>query len=338
MVNHSLPADGLTPSTGTDLRPTIRFKFVGFWDGFDPHDNFFTRLLQHYYQLDLCDSPDFILYTSIGKQRKDYQQYDCVRIFYTGENLPPDWNACDWAFTFEHTLHPRHFRLPHWPLYVDPHALLKPADYDPAAVLARKNKFCAFVVSNPLCRIRNDFFRRLSRYKPVDSAGKVLNTLGHRVADKQTFLADYKFTIAFENESHAGYTTEKVAQPMLVDSLPIYWGDPLVGRDFDTRSFLSAHDSQSLDELVERVIAVDRDPELHREILSRPWYRGNAVPPCADLGLIVARWRQIFSMPIKPVAERRGLGRLLRLDRLPASLASIRRRIVRKTRKLTRNA
>ena len=150
MVNHSLPADGLTPSTGTDLRPTIRFKFVGFWDGFDPHDNFFTRLLQHYYQLDLCDSPDFILYTSIGKQRKDYQQYDCVRIFYTGENLPPDWNACDWAFTFEHTLHPRHFRLPHWPLYVDPHALLKPADYDPAAVLARKNKLCAFVVSNPL--------------------------------------------------------------------------------------------------------------------------------------------------------------------------------------------
>ena len=328
---------GTIRTAGADPRPTVRIEFAGFWDSFDTRDNFFTRLLAPHYRLEFSESPDFVIYSYIGGRRKDFLRYDCVRVFYTGENLAPDWTACDWAFTFEHTPHPRHFRLPLWALYADVHSLVKPADYDPTAVLARKKKFCAFVVSNPLCRTRNEFFRRLSRYKPVDSGGKVLNTLGRRVDDKVAFLTDYKFTIAFENESHPGYTTEKIVEPMLVDSIPIYWGDPLVGRDFDTRSFLSAHDSPTLDDLVERVIAVDRDPDLHRQLLARPWYRGNAVPACVDPAAILAQFAKIFSTPVDPVARRGGLARLLRIDRLPSAVASIRRRLVRKARTLTRN-
>jgi hypothetical protein len=326
-----------------DARPPIRIRFVGFWDSFDTRDNFFTRLLAQRYRLEICDEPDFVVYASVGRRRKEFLRHDCVRIFYTGENLAPDWTACDWAFTFEHTAHPRHFRLPHWPFYAAPEALVKSAESDPAAVLARKTKFCAFVVSNPLCRTRNEFFRKLSRYKPVDSGGKVMNTLGRRVADKRAFLADYKFTIAFENESHPGYTTEKIVEPMLVDSLPIYWGDPLVGRDFDTRSFLSAHDQgpltrRSLDDLVERVVAVDRDPRLHESLLVRPWLRDNRVPACASAAAILDRFTTIFETPIEPVARRRSVARVLGLHRLPAETASIRRRLLRKWRKLTADA
>jgi alpha(1,3/1,4) fucosyltransferase len=327
-----------SPAVVVEARPTIRLKFVGFWDGFDTHDNFFTRLLGRRYRLELCDDPDFVIFSYVGERRRDYRRWNCVRIFYTGENIPPDWSACDWAFSFEHTADPRHFRMPHWPFYVDPAALVKPPDHDPAAVLAGKQRFCAFVVSNPLCRTRNDFFRRLSRYKPVDSGGKVLNTLGHRVGDKQAFLRDYKFTIAFENESHPGYTTEKIVEPMLANSIPIYWGDPLVGRDFDTRSFLSAHDSHSLDDLVERVIEVDRNPALHLELLGRPWFRDNRVPACADSRQILDQFTRIFSTPVAPVARSRSVNHLLGIDRLPAEVASIQRRIRRKYWKLTRNA
>ena len=326
-----------------DRRPSIRIKFVGFWDSFDTRDNFFTRLLARRYRLEICDQPDYVIYAYVGRRRKEFLRHDCVRIFYTGENLAPDWNACDWAYTFEHTAHPRHFRLPHWPFYAAPEALMKPPDFDPAAVLARKAKFCAFVVSNPLCRARNEFFRKLSRYKPVDSGGKVMNTLGHRVTDKRAFLADYKFTIAFENESYPGYTTEKIVEPMLVDSIPIYWGDPLVGRDFDTRSFLSVHDQgaftrRSLDDLVERVVAVDRDPRLHEALLARPWLRDNRVPACASAAAIIDHFTTIFETPIEPVARRRTMGRTLGLHRLPAEAASIRRRLVRKWRKWTADA
>ena len=329
-------------TSSPDLRRTIRIAFVGFWESFDTRDNFFTRLLARRYRLEICDDPDYVVYAYVGRRRKEFLRYDCVRIFYTGENLPPDWNACDWAFTFEHTNHPRHFRLPHWPFYVAPEALVKPADYDPAAVIAGKKKFCAFVVSNPLCRARNDFFRRLSRYKPVDSGGKVMNTLGYRIADKQAFLADYRFTIAFENESHPGYTTEKIVEPMLVDSIPIYWGDPCVGRDFDTRSFLSIHDQgpltrRSLDDLVERVVEVDRDPGLHASLLARPWLRDNRVPRCVSSAAILEQFTRIFDTPVEPVARRRSVARAVGLHRLPAEVASIRRRLVRKWRKLTVN-
>ena len=317
--------------------PSIRLRFVGFWDGFDPHDNYFTRLLGRRYHLELCDDPDFIIFSYVGERRRDYRRWNCVRIFYTGENIPPDWSACDWAFSFEHTPHPRHFRLPHWPFYVDPLALVKPIDHDPAAILSQKNRFCAFVVSNPLCRTRNDFFRKLSRYKPVDSGGKVLNTLGHRVGDKQAFLRDYKFTIAFENESHPGYTTEKIVEPMLANSIPIYWGDPLVGCDFDTGSFLSAHDSRSLDDLVDRVVEVDRNPSLHLQLLGRPWYPGNRVPASASVETILDQFTRIFTTPVEPIARRRSVAHLLGLDRLPAECASVRRRIVRKWRKLSCN-
>ena len=331
------------PGSETDPRPPIRIKFVGFWDSFDTRDNFFTRLLAPRFRIEICDTPDYVIYAYVGRRRKEFLRYDCVRIFYTGENLAPDWTACDWAFTFEHTAHPRHFRLPHWPFYVSPEALVKPPDYDPDAVLARKTKFCAFLVSNPLCRVRNDFFRRLSRYKPVDSGGQVLNTLGHRVADKMAFLADYKFTVAFENESHPGYTTEKVAEPMLVDSIPIHWGDPLVGRDFDTRSFLSVHDQgpltrRSFDDLVERVVAVDRDPGLHATLMSRPWLRGNRVPACAAADAILDQFVRIFTTPVPPVARRRTVTRAVGLHRLPGEAASVRRRLVRSWRKLTADA
>ena len=321
-----------------DDRPVVRLGYAGFWDGFDPRDNFFTRLLGRRWRVEIVDRPDFLIHSCIGRRKHDHLAHDCVRIFYTAENWPPDWHSTDWGFTFEHTDHPRHFRLPHWPLYVDPARLVKPPGHDPDAVLARKTKFCAFLVSNPLGRMRNEFFRRLSKYKPVDSGGKVFNTLGYRVADKYAFLSDYKFTIAFENESYPGYTTEKVADPMLADSIPIYWGDPLVGRDFDTRSFLSAHDSGSLDDLVDRVIAVDRDPRLHRRLLAQPWFPGNRVPRCADAEAILDQFARIFTTPIERVSRRRGVARALGLDRLPAAASAARRRLARKWQKLTDDA
>lgn len=313
----------------------IRLGFSDFWPGFNPEDNFFTRLLRQRYRVQISETPDFLIHSCFGKE---HLRSTCTRIFYTGENRRADWHSTDWAFTFDYTDHPRHFRLPLWPLYAPADSLVKPPEFDVEAIVARKTQFCAFVVSNPLCRVRNSFFRRLSKYKAVDSGGLVLNTLGHRVQDKQTFLSDYKFTIAFENTSRAGYTTEKLVEPMLAGSIPIYWGDPLVGRDFETGSFLSAHDLQSLDDLVDAVIAVDRDPGRYRQMLSRPWLRDNAVPVSADPAAILEQFERIFETPIHPVGQRRSVARRLGLHRAPALVSGLRRRAVLEFQKLTRNA
>ena len=323
-------------------KPVVRLGFSGFWDDFDPRENFLTRLLNTRWTIELTDEPDFLIHSCIGRGRHAHRRHDCVRIFYTGENVAPDWLSTDWAFTFEHLDHPRHFRLPHWPFYVDPPRLVKPPEPpDVEAILAGKPRFCGFVVSNPLCKTRNEFFRRLSAYRRVDSGGKLFNNLGGRVADKRAFLAECRFTIAFENESHPGYTSEKVAEPMLVNSIQVYWGDPLVGCDFDTRSFLSAHDtppgrcisaSAALYLLVDRVVAADRDPDVYAGMLAEPWYRGNRVPACADAAAILAQFERIFTTPIERVSSRRGPFQLLGLHRVPDAIGSIRRRLKRKWR------
>ncbi|MFM8435116.1 MAG: glycosyltransferase family 10 domain-containing protein [Planctomycetia bacterium] len=324
-------------------RPPIRLGFAGFWAGFDPRDNFFTRILADRWRIEITAEPDFLIHSCIGKERHVHRRHDGVRIYYTGENIPADWASTDWAFTFDYSDHPRHVRLPLWPLYVDPTRLRKPPTPPDVEAIRRKPRFCGFVVSNPLCPVRNEFFRRLSKYKRVDAGGKLFNNVGGRVADKRSFLDECRFTIAFENESHPGYTTEKIVEPMLVDSIPIYWGDPLVGRDFDTRSFLSVHDQgpltrRSLDDLVERVVAVDRDPGLHAALLARPWLRDNRVPACAVADAILDQFTKIFETPVEPVARRRTVARALGLHRLPAEAASVRRRLVRKWRKLTADA
>lgn len=313
----------------------LRIGFSGFWDSFDPHDNWFTRLLSQRWSIKITDRPDWLIYSRIGRRRHDHLGHDCVRILYTGENEAPDWQTCDWAFTFGHLRHPRHYRLPLWGLYGDPARLIHRPDRDPRAIVAAKTRFCSFVVSNPLCPQRNAFFHRLSRYRPVDSGGRLFNTLGRRVDDKMAFIAESKFTIAFENESSPGYTTEKVMEPMLVDSIPIYWGDPLVGHDFDTRSFLSAHDSPTIEDLVERVITVDRDPDLHARLLGTPWLRGNRVPGCVAAERVLDQFARIFSTPVEPVAKQRGMARGLRLHRLPATVTSLRQRIRRRWLKAT---
>ena len=113
------------PAASAVDRPPVRLGFAGFWDSFDPRDNFLTRLLETRWRIELVAEPDFLIHSCIGRGRHDHRRFDCVRIFYTGENVAPDWLSTDWAFTFEYTDHPRHFRLPHWPFYIDPPRLVK---------------------------------------------------------------------------------------------------------------------------------------------------------------------------------------------------------------------
>ena len=60
--------------------------------------------------------------------------------------------------------------------------------------------------------------------------------------EKIEFLRTCKFVVAFENSSAPGYNTEKLTHAIEADCLPIYWGDPQVGRSYNTRRFINAHD------------------------------------------------------------------------------------------------
>lgn len=64
-------------------------------------------------------------------------------------------------------------------------------------------------------------------------------------------------------------------EPMLVNSLPIYWGNRLVGLDFNLNSFINATDHTSLEALVESIIELDINDDQYLSILSKPWLNSN---------------------------------------------------------------
>jgi hypothetical protein len=68
-------------------RRVISLRFVGFWEGFDTGDNFFTRFLAPAFEFDQESDPDFTLYMTVGSRRWDFLGYDSTRIFFTGENV-----------------------------------------------------------------------------------------------------------------------------------------------------------------------------------------------------------------------------------------------------------
>jgi len=287
------------------MRPRLRIKFVDFWPSFNAAQNYLVDLLQQEWDLDYVDDPDFLIASSFGTQ---HLQYNCVRIFYTGENLRPDLSAFDYSFSFDYLDDDRNFRFPlyAWSGRLD--ELLAPRT-DAAAVAAEKTRFCNFVVSSGKGPERFRFFHKLSQYKRVDSAGASLNNVGYGVAEggygnpgKLAFLRPYKFTIAFENSSYPGYTTEKITDAMLARSVPIYWGNPLIARDFNPASFINVHDFPSEDVAIEHVIRVDNDAALYRGILEQPYFTGNRLNHFVDPKNILAQFRRIFERGPKPRA------------------------------------
>jgi hypothetical protein len=197
--------------------------------------------------------------------------------------------------------------------------------------LAEKTKFCCFFSSyiNRQTRHRGEFFQLLSRYKQVDAGGRAFNNIGYEVPrDPQTkleFMRPYRFYIAFENESVAGYTTEKIAEAMRARCVPIYWGNPRVVEEFNPASFINANDFPSLEALAKRVEEVDRNQDLYLEYLRQPFLYENRPNEYFDHGRLLEFFGRIFADPAPPLAarRRRWFGRWLLLKRNPPHRMSL---------------
>jgi len=208
---------------------------------------------------------------------------------------------------------PRHLRFPYYVVGSGcrPEALLK-APGEAETVASSGRGFCSFVISNANPKRagrRLDFFRRLSRYKPVDSGGKGLNNIGRVIPAgaqaKYDFIREYKFNLCFENKAVEGYTTEKLVEAMWARCIPIYWGNPNVGLEFNTRSFLSLNDYRTEEEFLEAIIEIDQDDAKYRRMLAEPYFPGNRVNEYYDENRVLAFFERILGDPTPPVGRRR---------------------------------
>lgn len=254
-----------------------RVAFADFWQGFDPHDNLFQHLLHERFNIAVVNDmaqADFLIYSVFGNKHRNFPG---PRLFYTAESVMPRWNECDGAITFlrdDAPLPGPHLRLPNWVVNYDIfHArTVERQSLQPDDILQRHTKFCNFIYSNPHAQERICFFKHLSRYKRIDSAGKVLNNTGTLIGNAFDFTKHYKFSIAFENVASRGYVTEKIMRAFSSGSLPIYWGDPDIALDINPRRFIHARDFGSPEELSDYIAEVDRDDRLYLSYFREPLF------------------------------------------------------------------
>jgi len=261
-------------------------------------ESYLFRRLSSLYDIVLVDDPDYLFYSVFGTEHANPKYDRCVKIWFTGENFRPDFSKCDYAMSFDYLDDPRHCRLPLYLHYTgEEGSLIKRPDFNAAAVLRSKDRFCNFVYSNVEAATRLKFFQKLSKYKQVDSAGSVLNNLGFTCDNKQEFLKSYKFTIAFENARQHGYTTEKLVEPMLSNSIPIYWGNMLIGREFNTKSFINCHEFDSFESAIEEIVRLDQDDGRYIAKMKEPWLIGNVDSQYTRNDYLVPFFNRVFATP-----------------------------------------
>lgn len=285
-------------------KKTYSILFTDMWDQFNPVYNMFIVAFREYmkdvnvigYSLETLGNikQDIIIFGPFGQS---WKKLEGPKVHYTGENTEPIYeSSVKLNIGFKNITHPAYFRLPLWMLEVNwfntenigefKNPLPLPLETCYTVNPSERTKFCAFIVSNPKNTIRNEAFQALTKYKPVDSAGRLYNNVGDQIfaglgggggeLKKHEFLKDYKFCLCYENESSDGYVTEKLLHAKAAGCIPIYWGAPDVSRDFAPEGFINM--TGSPEDLVERVKEIDESDELYKKMASVPAIKPEYVP------------------------------------------------------------
>jgi len=199
-------------STKETVEPIVKSKevserkrytilFTDMWDQFNPEYNMFILAFREElkditvcgYSLETLPKgikQDMHIFGPFGNR---WRSVDGPKVHYTGENTGPiSDKSIILNIGFKNINSPSYFRLPLWMLEINwfnicPSDLAKFKNPLPIPLesctsaspcVNTRTKFCAFIVSNPKNTLRNEAFHTLSTYKPVDSAGKLFNTMG----------------------------------------------------------------------------------------------------------------------------------------------------------------
>lgn len=259
-------------------------------------------ILEEYEFVLTKEDPDVII-TASPKPFKSR----AIKIFYTMENVVPSMKSFDYAFAFAYEKKINNKNYTRMPNYVRLGAgvdlVKKDINYD--ELMIHKNKFCAFIYFNFKGTHRNRFFTKLSQYKKVDAPGRVGNNMrsiaqinglkGHKFRNRRydqkiQFLRNYRFCIAFENDSAPGYTTEKIYHAMLAGCIPIYWGNPFIHKDFNPKSFINVHAYKSFNAVVAEIQRIENNPRVYIDYLKQPWYHKNKPSKYTNADRVYKRW------------------------------------------------
>lgn len=270
----------------------MKVWFASFWGKFDVYDNVFTYALSQKYDVEVTpDNPDIVISNHFVERYKNAKM-----VYFSGEPFY-DIGVNDYALTPFYIDEPNYFRFPLYLLYAYEYykcgyinsydEILYKKSYIDRSVLDDKSAFCSYVArgaGHPECR-RTPFFEKLNEYKFVASMGDHLRNTEPIPGESGTIMGSinkceilkyFKFNMAFENSMEyngkIGYATEKIYEPMIALSIPIYWGNPEVHKDFNTKSFINWNDYGSDEKVIERIIEIDNDDDLYMDYMKENYF------------------------------------------------------------------
>lgn len=271
------------------MKKDIRYTWIGHYppfitlatDGLDKNYNFIPDQIEPDYifvDSDIFFRPYLMKELYSYKKEKD-KKY--IFIFVATECITPDFNIFDYAISFNDDIiiGDRYIRIPPFRIFKTSPSELDKLPENPKQCLSEKTKFCNFIYSNPTAHpMRDELFHKISEYKRVDSLGPHLNNCenpspraseGWQLASIE-LKRPYKFSIAAENATSSGYASEKIMTSFQAHSIPIYWGNPNITRDFNPKSFINCHDYPDLDAVCARIQEIDNNDALWLEIMNQP--------------------------------------------------------------------
>lgn len=226
----------------------LKIWFADFWPEW-PLEDFITPILKQHYDIIIDKNSPDILFHSIFNRMVETPQYKCKKVLVLAENHRASQFNSNYSISFDpHS--ETNFRLPLWQIYLLLWPHLKDRLYNRLNYTEDQfERWCAFTVSNPSNFMRNSAYQELNSYKRVNSYGKFLNNNTElqalsqekywRDAKDEFFLKHpHKFMLTYENTPYRYYCTEKLMDAFLVGAMPIYWGDPRVGEDWNKDAFI----------------------------------------------------------------------------------------------------
>ena len=290
-------------------KETLIIAFSDFWPGFNYNSNFITDSLRNEVYKNGLDitirgipysdntTPNVILFGPYSENWKSISS-NIPKVFFTAENWKlPDTNIALLLTPYKNNTSTNHIRLPTWMTFIDWFSNSKelPTNLDDNPIrfpvhfirntnskpFSERKEFCGFVVSNPVCSLRNETYLAVNEYKKINSGGALYNNIGGQLSlkypgggcgdiSKYHFLSEHKFQLCFENSQAPGYITEKVMHSKIAGCVPIYWGDSDTSTDFVSGSFINVSNLSTPNEILEQIKEVEQDISLCENITNTP--------------------------------------------------------------------
>jgi hypothetical protein len=265
----------------------MKVAFADFWWKFDEERNFFLdslkRMSDNVVLTKNIDEADLLIFSCFGNEHKKVNRNATKKVYFTGENLRPPLEDCDFSLTFDYESYEgKNFRLPLWMLQIDwwstggygytnPQFVI-PLNAIESNRLRDKNKkeFCCAVFNRDHTGLRVKTLTELSSYKPVNCFGEPWNNWFYGEDNKLEVISNFKFTLCYENSTSAGYYTEKPIHARTAGCIPIYWSANEYITDFNPKGFVHLNDFDNITSLVERVKEIDNSESLRKQMIDEP--------------------------------------------------------------------